>query len=157
MMRSFSGVLTGAIARGPFAHDFVPKHFRLPSKTRQDFVQELDINRIISRYRATGLLRQSQSGVPLYLDHTALPGDYQHALNIVNEAQAFFMALPSEVRSRFGNDPSAFCDFAGDPANRQQLIDWKLLSAGAEVTSGQAPQAPGTGEAAQPPETGGAA
>lgn len=89
------------------------------SHVKQEFLAECDINNILKRYRATGLMRQIPSP-PMYGDFSNLPS-YQDALNTVNEAEAAFMALPSDLRTRFDNDPQKFLDFAGDPDNLPEL------------------------------------
>lgn len=95
------------------------------SRTKQSFVEEADINNLMRRYRATGLMPQAP-GEPMFLDCTKLPADYQAALNTVITADRAFQKLSSDVRARFGNDPVAFVDFAVDPANLAQMREWKL-------------------------------
>lgn len=96
-----------------------------PSRTKQSFLAETDVNNIIKRYRVTGLLPQHQ-GDPMYADFSKLPSDYQDALNKVLDAEAAFNAVSSDVRSEFNNDPKAFISFCTDPANLDQLREWGL-------------------------------
>lgn len=95
------------------------------SKTKQSFVGESDINNLMKRYRATGLMRQFP-GQPRFMDCTSLPADYQDALNKVVEANRAFEMLSSDVRSQFDNEPAAFVAFASDPENLEQMREWKL-------------------------------
>ena len=46
-------------------------------------------------------------------------------MNAVRGAEESFMAMPAEVRSRFGNDPQAFVEFCSDEAN---LVKYLFLN-----------------------------
>jgi len=96
-----------------------------PSRTKQSFLAETDVNNIIKRYRVTGLLPQ-HAGNPIFGDFTRLPADYQEALNKVLDAESAFNAVSSDIRSQFQNDPKAFVAFCTDPANLDQLREWGL-------------------------------
>lgn len=102
-----------------------PIEFFGDGRTKQSEAEACDINVIVRRHKATGLLPQ-RYGVPQYLDCTLLPADYQEAMNKVVQAQHAFENVSADVRSRFGNDPAAFVAFCGDPANLDQLREWKL-------------------------------
>ncbi|QCQ85080.1 internal scaffolding protein [Blackfly microvirus SF02] len=96
-----------------------------PGKTKQSFAEEADINTLIRRFGVNG---QLPAGVrmPTYGDFTGV-GDFQSALNAVSDAQAAFMRMPADVRSRFGNDPGAFVDFCSDEANRDEAVKLGLV------------------------------
>jgi phage internal scaffolding protein len=63
-------------------------------------------------------------GQPMYGDFSGLP-DYQGALNMVIAANEMFMALPSDLRTRFSNDPGRFIDFV-QSASVEQLLELGL-------------------------------
>lgn len=90
-----------------------------PSLAQQSFKDEVDINYLLERFRVTGQMPQGVR-VPTYGDFTGLT-DYRSALDAVNRANDSFMALPAEVRSRFGNDPQKFIEFASDSNNLDEL------------------------------------
>lgn len=94
-----------------------------PSMTKQSFKEECDINTIVRRFEATGLVDHVNQAAArgLYED---LPSglDLQSALDLINQAEQGFMALPAAVRARFENDPVQFVDFATNPANQEELI-----------------------------------
>ena len=46
--------------------------------------------------------------------------DYHTALNAVRAADAAFMELPADIRTRFNNDAGAFVDFVSDDSNRAE-------------------------------------
>lgn len=121
--------------------------FEKESRTQQSFLKECDVNNIVKRYKATGLMRQVP-GEPLYADFTTLPKEYQDALNTVVQAQDAFARLSSDVRSRFDNDPAAFVEFATNPDNIEQMREWKLAPPAAKPAEVEpaAPAKAGTGE-----------
>lgn len=90
-----------------------------PSLAVQDQADEADINTIVRNFGITGKLPQSVR-VPTYGDFEGID-DYREAIEAVRAADASFMAMPAEVRSRFGNDPAAFVDFCSDPSNLPEM------------------------------------
>lgn len=114
---------------GEVVNRFTGEVTRPPSRTKQEFVSECDINNIIASYRLTGQIAHinSKAAQGVYAD---LPDslDYQSSLNTILQAQASFASLPSAVRDRFGNDPSAFLAFMADPQNEQEARKLGLLN-----------------------------
>lgn len=91
------------------------------SLTRQEFLDESDINNIMAKY-AQGLAPvPSGDRPPLYGDFSSVP-DYQHALQIVIDAQERFDSLPAQVRERFGNDPGRLLDFLCHEENYEEGV-----------------------------------
>ncbi|WNK14436.1 MAG: internal scaffolding protein [Microvirus sp.] len=108
---------------GPELHDFGP------SLTRQEFLEESDINHIINQYETDGINRLTQNGAePIFGDFSdpAL-NDYHHAQNLIQGAQNLFEALPARTRERFNNDPASIIAFTQDPANTKEAYDLGLL------------------------------
>jgi len=121
--------------------------FANPSRTKQSFRDECDINNILRKFNVTGQLPVG-SVQPQYGDFSGVT-DYQSALNAVMAAQDSFLALPAKIRSRFANDPALFVEFASDEANKDELKALGLLrheTAQAVVSS---PSEPVSGEPAQ--------
>lgn len=111
-----------------FALMFDPENVEADrSRTSQEFADETDVNQIMKRYLATGT-------IPVYVDRMAINGDvsefpsFQEMQNVLVDAQNAFMALPSALRERFGNDPAKFVEFANDKANVDELEKLGLLS-----------------------------
>lgn len=96
------------------------------SLTRQEFVQEADLNNIMKRY-AAGMPLPTGHRMPMYGDFSDVP-DYQRSFEIVAHAQDAFMALPSEVRRRFGDDPSNLIAFLQDEKNRDEAVKLGLVN-----------------------------
>lgn len=96
-----------------------------PSRTRQEFQDECDINKIMARYQKTGVLQHVNRNEPQYIDFTGAP-DFMSAMNLMHEASDAFARLPAQVRKRFHNDPAEFVEFAENAENIQQLRDWGL-------------------------------
>lgn len=89
-----------------------------PTRTQQQFKDEVDINTIVERFGLTGELPENVR-VPVDGDFTQVT-DYQGALNLILEAEAAFMEFPANVRERFSNDPAKLVEFVSDPANLEE-------------------------------------
>lgn len=109
---------------------FYRKHARVqfvpegPSRTRQEFAADADINTIMARYKKTGMLPQDQRQ-PVYVDNWDAP-DLMTAMNVLNMAQDAFLRLPAKVRKEFDHDPVEFVKFAENPENIGKLREWGL-------------------------------
>lgn len=121
--------------------------FERPSRTKQSFRDECDINNILKRFNVTGELPVG-SVQPQYGDFSGIT-DYQSALNAVMEAQDSFLALPAKVRSKFDNDPALFIDWASDEANKDEMKALGLLREETAQAVVSSPSEPGSGEPAQ--------
>lgn len=97
------------------------KMFSLPSRTKQEFKDECDINVLMKRYQKTGLFPQYPGQEPRYVSNIGVP-DYQESLNIVMKARSEFESLNSELRKRFDNDPAKFLAFVNDEKNGDELV-----------------------------------
>lgn len=97
----------------------------LPSRTKQSFKAECDINTIISRFLKTGILDFAQKNEPRYGDCTGI--EYQNAMQTVAEAKSLFNDLPAALRARFANEPANFLDFVQDEKNREEAQALGLL------------------------------
>jgi len=87
-------------------------------RTHQEFKDECDINNILKRYQATGVMPQPWKSppVPSWGDFASAP-DYFEAQQLLLEARQAFMSLPSKVRTRFNNNPGNLLAFVQDPKN----------------------------------------
>lgn len=98
----------------------------MPSMTRQEFAEECDINTLMAKYEATGILpSHTNANSPRYLDVSDIP-DLRTTLDQLNTATDSFMALPAAVRREFDNDAVKFVEFAQDPDNIEKLREWNL-------------------------------
>lgn len=89
------------------------------SLTDQQYKRDCDINCILKQFGATGRLPVCREGVSG--DFSDI-GDYQKCLDRINHAKDEFSALPSDLRARFGNDPTAYVRFCLDPANVDECV-----------------------------------
>lgn len=96
-----------------------------PSMTQQQYKESCDINNIIKQYAQTGELPLSNK-VGQFLDVSNVQ-DYQSALTTVYEAQKAFDQLPSNIRSRFENDPNQLIAFLEDDKNHNEAQKLGLL------------------------------
>lgn len=98
-----------------------------PSMTQQADAEDSDINVIMRKYNASGMVPGVlQPGI--YGDFSNV-GDYKTAVERVNAANEAFMALPADVRDRFGNDPDKFIKFATDEKNLEEIRKMGLAKA----------------------------
>lgn len=95
------------------------------SMTRQSDAEACDINRIMKRYEATGILPEA-TRQGLFIDVSNFP-DYRGALEQVQYADRIFMQLPADTRAKFNNDAAEFLDFCSDPLNRDAMKEMGLL------------------------------
>lgn len=91
-----------------------------PSKTKQSFQEESDMNNILKKYAATGSLPTNLRENPRYGDFSTI-NDYQTSINIVLNAQEQFAGLPALARERFNNDPAQFLDFMSKSENIDEM------------------------------------
>lgn len=98
----------------------------LPTKTKQSFKEECDINNIVKKYdKGRGLLTHVNHAIAQYGDFTE-KNEYQDALNLLNQSRDNFAKIPSEIRRQFDNDPGEFLEFAGNPANLDKMVEMGL-------------------------------
>lgn len=101
--------------------------FTEPSLTKQAFAAEADINNIVNRYNATGILPAGERELQ-YGDFSS-GMDYAECLVAIQEANDDFQSIPSQIRNQFDNDPQKFLDFIHDEDNRDEAIAMGLLPA----------------------------
>lgn len=99
------------------------------SRTKQSFRSESDINVILAKYRATGVLEHWNRRVPRYGDFSSVP-EYREALDRVKAAQQAFDQLPARVRKHCQNDPAELLQLALDPGRREELVALGLVPPG---------------------------
>lgn len=99
------------------------------SRTKQQFVEESDINTIMRKYEKTGVIDpRLQRGPGSYGDFSNAT-DYHTSLTQIVEAQDAFYDLPASLRKRFNNDPAELLDFLADDRNRDEAIKLGLVPA----------------------------
>lgn len=96
--------------------------------TQQQFKDDCDINNIMKRYQATGVITHVNGRQPEFGDFSN-PIDFQSALNTVIEAEELFADLPATIRDRFANDPKELLMFMADEANREEAIALGIVKA----------------------------
>lgn len=101
--------------------------FKEPTRTKQDYKEECDINSIMRRYEATGVISHVSELQPFYADVSAY-GDLQEAYAIMDKAEQAFMALPSALREELGHDPRNLVGYINNPANREKCIEFGIFN-----------------------------
>lgn len=123
---------------------------------KQSFRDECDINNIMQKYVATGLLEHVNEREAVFDDFSGF--DFARSMNVVAKAQEMFDNLPAEIRKRFQNDPVAFIEFVQDETNRDEAVKLGIVNKPAQSSSeaGSSPQA-GSGSVGQAEGASGAA
>lgn len=105
--------------------------FNTPSRTKQCFKEECDMNNIIKRFKktvGTDFLDRYQGYVGGQFGDFTDVSDYRSAIDQINRADEVFMALPAVLRAKFDNDAASFLDFCQNPNNRDELRAMGLLN-----------------------------
>lgn len=132
--------------------------YRPPARTKQQFVEQCDINNILKQFKKTGQITHiaENRAKGVYADLPD-PIEFQDSMNLVIQAEASFASLPSKVRSRFENDPAQFLAFMADPANVKEAIAMGLATevppASPDGTE-KPPLEPTGGDGGKPPSEG---
>lgn len=92
-----------------------------PSRVQAQFQKECDVNEILKKYKATGMLTHVAKTQIQYMDHTQLP-DLHTAMIQLTTAQQAFDALPAELRKRFANSPAEMYEFLANPENNEEAV-----------------------------------
>lgn len=102
------------------------KIFTEPTRTKQSFGNECNINTIMRRYYKTGVIEHLRHDSPRYLDLSNAT-DYLDAILTVQAAEDAFMELPALVREHFANDPAVYLAAFHDPDRRPELQELGLV------------------------------
>ncbi len=96
-----------------------------PSRTKQSFKEECQIDNIIAKYHKTGVcdhLARTKGQYGDFIKHS----DYRTNCDRIIEANDMFDRLPSNVRKRFSNDAVEFLNFVQDDNNVEEMISLGL-------------------------------
>jgi hypothetical protein len=78
--------------------------FDKPSRTKQSFKDQCDVNKLMARYVRTGTIAQVMSATPRYEDFSNVD-DYKTAMDMLRETERNFNQLSPEIRDEFDNNP----------------------------------------------------
>ena len=81
-----------------------------------------EIKKMVADAEARGLLRASVKFEGEMDDYPNY--DFQEAQMMMAKAQSMFEQLPSGIRGKFENNPAKFMDFANDPANAEEMVQY---------------------------------
>ena len=94
-------------------------------RTHQSFKDECDINALMARQKVTGLVKRHDK-TPIYADYSSL-GNYDEALNMLNDAQDMVDALPAKLRGEFSNNPGELLEFMSDENNKERAVELGII------------------------------
>lgn len=93
---------------------------------KQSFKEECDINNIVRKYQATGMVTHVEANAGVYADVSGAT-DFRSALDRVKAANKVFMGLDPETRGALNNSPAEFLDLLADPSRRSEMEELGLL------------------------------
>lgn len=105
-----------------------------PTLTIQSEKDACDIDKIVSKFKTTGLMTNVRQDTPQYGDFSEVT-DYQTALIRIQEADEAFMTLPAAIRKRFDNDPGKLIQFLENSENRAEALELGLIDGQKEDSS----------------------
>lgn len=122
------------------------------TKTDQSQTATTDINKIMARYKKTGVVSSWNHKQPTYGD-VSMVTDFREAVELAGDTWDHFMELDAEIRGAADNDPGIFLSMLTSPEGTQALVDAGLevegLSRSEPPAKAEAPE-----EAAEPPPSG---
>lgn len=89
-------------------------------RTKQAFKDETDIDTILGKFKASGVISHMEKFESTYGDFGG-DVDFATSMNHVMKGQAVFDALPAEVRNEFHNKPGDFFAYVNDSNNVGRL------------------------------------
>lgn len=109
------------------------------SRTQQHHKDQVDANLIVKKYGGYHMMPDPKLG--MYADLTKV-SDYHTSLLEIQKAQAAFDALPSNLRTRFNNDPAQLLAFIQDPKNKAEGVTLGLFEPPKNTDSNPNPNDP---------------
>jgi len=97
-----------------------------PDMAQQQFKDECDINEIIAKAERTGQITHLNSNPGRYAELGEAKDLLDAKLRVIR-AETAFMALPANVRARFGHDPVQMLEFLKDPKNDEEGIKLGII------------------------------
>jgi len=95
------------------------------SRVQEHFKDEVDINKIVAKYRKTGVITHVQRVKEKYGEFLDI-FDVAGQLDKVAKANQAFDQLPSELRNKVGNSIPKFLEYIQDPQNLDQCVKWGI-------------------------------
>lgn len=109
-------------------------------RTKSEFADECDINKIMARYKRTGVLPEfAQKAAARFGDFSQVPTFTEMQEKII-AANELFLALPAAVRKQFDNDPGQFIAASESQEGRELLVKLGLGKAKESQPPGSAPR-----------------
>lgn len=112
--------------------------FNKPTRTKQSFKDEVNVNYIIEKFHSTGLLSWVNTTQHKFEDVSSAQ-DYQMSVNMILEANDMFDELPANIRKRFDNEPFKLLQFLEDGNNLEEAVALGLIN---EQINPEVPTAP---------------
>lgn len=112
-------------------------------RVKAAFADEVNINRIVDRYRKTGLVTHLSKATPQFVDMLAVE-DFTETMQKMTATKSWFNGLPANVRAAFGNDVIALLEARNSEEGMQKLRGLGLAESvgGPEGKAAEGPKDP---------------
>ena len=117
-----------------------------PGFTKQEFLDDCDVNLILKRCTNMGVPLPGAEVQSVFADVSEV-GEYGECMRRVTAANEAFLSLPVDIRREFDNSPAKLLDFVADDANRARAVELGLIPKPVVV----APSAPVVASGTPPP------
>lgn len=111
-------------------------------RTKSEFMDDVDINKIIQRYKRTGNLPDSTRLALKRYEDVSEVTDYHQLYDRLHAAQDAFQSLPAAVRKKFNNDPGQFLAALDTKEGQDILVEAGLASRNVPNSPPEVPPAP---------------
>lgn len=91
---------------------------KAPSRAKQEFKKECDINNILAKFRRTGAITHLRRHAPQF--GIANGVTFAEAARVVAEGNSMYTELPSHIKSQF-KGPQDFLEFVSNPENEDKV------------------------------------
>lgn len=93
----------------------------LPSKTQQQFQEQVNVNNIMKKYHQGKPITHLNNKQGVFADISTAQ-DYFDSFNTILKAEEAFNQLPSAIRTKFNNDPAELLEFVHNPSNYDEGV-----------------------------------
>lgn len=97
------------------------------TRVQQQFKDLSDVTRIVKKFNRTGEIDYTSRNAAFYADISDAKS-LGESLVFIESARQSFLALPSDVRKYFDNDPLKLTEFVSDPNNYGKAAELGLLT-----------------------------
>lgn len=123
----------------------IKTHNLEPSKTDQQYKDEVDVNEIIRRYKKDGIVPHVKNINAQFADVSDIP-DLMQGMERIAHAKEEFLRVPASIRAKHKNNVVDFYNWLADPANKEEAVELGLMKKPQQADSPKAAPKPKAAE-----------